>query len=378
MDDMTDAAIELVRDAAPRVVEAAKGFLVAAEQLQTFAKAFESAAIELHGLTNPFCLATIKLRDAELEVFQAATHLRDVETLRRNEVIQAARASVDDVQGTETSCSSAFEKLNADLNSREAALKRLNDAEKSCADATSEKRAAKDSYRDAEDKANEAEVNLRNIAVGQIRAYETLVSGRVDEPVLAYREIAILEEINQDKNSLYKRALEDWQHKQKDFAIKVSRRENKSVDLTTQIFNIIGWYAVFQGVVLTAVSQLSQSNQVGTLPMCKKIWFPITLTGFATLVTTGGILYKFRGLQELQVTILAEKQARIELERRVNNLRREGPLNFRFSKHTNNSLPDMKPRSFLINSIPVVVSLLIFTFLFVVSYFAILCNTWAK
>ncbi|KAG0564304.1 hypothetical protein KC19_8G099900 [Ceratodon purpureus] len=377
MDDMTDAAIELVRDAAPRVVEAAKGFLVAAEQLQTFAKAFESAAIELQGLTNPFCLATIKLRDAELEVFEAATHLRDVETSRRNEVIQAARASVDDVQGTETSCSTAFEKLNADLNCREAALKRLNDAEKSCGDATSEKRAAKDSYCAAEDKANEAEVNLRK-AVGQIRAYKTLVSGRVDEPVLAYREIAILEEINQDKNSLYKRALEDWQLKQKDFAIKVSRRENKSIDLTTQIFNIIGWYAVFQGVVLTAVSQLSQSNQVGTLPMCKKIWFPITLTGFATLVTTGGILYKFRGLQELQVTILAEKQARIELEKRVSNLRREGPLNFRFREHTNNSLRNLKPRSFLINSIPVVLSLLIFTFLFIMSYFVILCNTWAK
>jgi hypothetical protein len=72
--------------------------------------------------------------------------------------------------------------------------------------------------------------------------------------VLAYREITNLKKINEPANSLYKLALDNWQYRQTDLAIKVSQRENKSVDLNNQLFYTIRWYDVFQGVVLTTMS----------------------------------------------------------------------------------------------------------------------------
>jgi hypothetical protein len=77
------------------------------------------------------------------------------------------------------------------------------------------------------------------------QAAAAVVSLPVDRSLLAYRETTNLKEINEPDNLLYNLALDDWQHKQTDLAIKVSWRENKSVNLTNQIFIRIEWYAVF-------------------------------------------------------------------------------------------------------------------------------------
>ena len=87
----------------------------------------------------------------------------------------------------------------------------------------------------------------------------------------AYTEIKNL--IDLERYPEHKRALEEWRRKDNDLSSKVSRREARSSDVTNQIFNIIGWYAVFLGVMLTALTQLT------TKSVCGKVWFPVVLTG---------------------------------------------------------------------------------------------------
>ena len=145
-------------------------------------------------------------------------------------------------------------------------------------------------------------------AVDRVRnATDNLPATVVDEDkrVSAYRELVNLHNIDAH-NPVLKVALREWEKKAKDLNKKVTRREARSADLTNQIFNIIGFFAVFQGVVLTAVTQLTQTAKG---PLCGKIWFPIVLTGVGAVITIGGILYKFQGLRSFELTINTEKQA---------------------------------------------------------------------
>jgi len=197
----------------------------------------------------------------------------------------------------------------------------------------------------------------------------------VEKSVYAYKEIANLYDINLHY-PIHKLALEDWQRTEEYLSSSVSRREGRSAELTNQIYNIFGWFAVFQGVVLTAVSQLTQTLQGE--PLCGKIWSPIVLTGFATFATVLGILHKFTSLQSLEYTIHTERQAKLEVAKRASCLRREGPQIFKFHLNTDNSKPATKAKPFWWNrSLSLVIlSLGIFTFIFIMSYFVILCDTW--
>lgn len=100
-------------------------------------------------------------------------------------------------------------------------------------------------------------------------------------------------------------ALEEWDRKERLLSGRVERREKRSADLINQIFNLVGFYSVFQGVVLTAVSQLKSD----TKSQCGKVWFPIVLSVVAAVVTFIGVWLKFRNLKELEDSINTEKRA---------------------------------------------------------------------
>jgi hypothetical protein len=62
-------------------------------------------------------------------------------------------------------------------------------------------------------------------------------------------------------NSYYREALEDWKERKKSLGEKLDRREKRVEELTNQIYNVVGFFSVFQGVILTAVTQLTQTSQ---------------------------------------------------------------------------------------------------------------------
>ena len=95
---------------------------------------------------------------------------------------------------------------------------------------------------------------------------------------------------------VYSSALEEWTRELKDARTNLVDKGKEKADLTTQVYNIVGFFSVFQGVVLTAVSQLAS----GSLPKCQKTWFPILLSLVATLVAVVALFSKFRDLEKLE------------------------------------------------------------------------------
>jgi hypothetical protein len=109
------------------------------------------------------------------------------------------------------------------------------------------------------------------------------------------------------KHPVYRVALEEWDRTERLVSSRVDRREKRSADLINQIFNLVGFYSVFQGVVLTAVSQVvSATTSCGS--QCGKVWVPILLTLFGAVVTIVGILEKFTNLKSLEKSIDDERR----------------------------------------------------------------------
>ena len=114
------------------------------------------------------------------------------------------------------------------------------------------------------------------------------------------------------QNSVYNEVLQDGEQRYKLFTERVDRREKRVEDLTNQVFNLVGFFSVFQGVILTAVTQLSTSvtTQLGAAqarPLCGKVWVPVVLSALAAGVTVVSVLLKFKHLYTLDESISDEK-----------------------------------------------------------------------
>ena len=117
----------------------------------------------------------------------------------------------------------------------------------------------------------------------------------------AYTDIKNILAIQNDP--VYEVALREWDRREAYLGNRVDRREKASADLVNQLFNIVGFFSVFQGVVLTAVSQLKSDTSCGI------IWFPVILSTVACVVSIVGLRIKFRNLKELEDSIRDEKSA---------------------------------------------------------------------
>ena len=115
------------------------------------------------------------------------------------------------------------------------------------------------------------------------------------------------------QNTLYNEFLQDGEQNLKLLTERVDRREKRVEDLTNQVFNLVGFFSVFQGVILTAVTQLSTSvtTQLGAQrqarPLCGKVWVPVILSALAAGVTVVSVLLKFKHLYTLDESISEEK-----------------------------------------------------------------------
>ncbi|KAG0620740.1 hypothetical protein M758_4G239500 [Ceratodon purpureus] len=185
------------------------------------------------------------------------------------------------------------------------------------------------------------------------------------------------------QNSLYSEAHQNWEGFKKATADRLERREKRSEELTNQIYNLVGFFSVFQGVIFTAVTQLTQSTQPAPVgcpsrpPLCRKVWVPAVLSGLAAFVAAVGIWLKFSDLHSIDKLIHSGKQDQKEAETRVSKLQKEGH-EFKFSdlrKSTESAKPEDTEQSHWISK-AILVNLTVFAFtsIFIMSYFVILCD----
>jgi hypothetical protein len=142
--------------------------------------------------------------------------------------------------------------------------------------------------------------------------------GYVDQKVLDAAEEEIDEELGNavipqcyeeikrllfiEKNPICAKALQEWSRKETLFTSRVERKKSKVADLKNEIYQLIGFFSVFQGVLLTAVSQSS-------LLHCNNLWSPILLSVVASVVTIFGAVQKLRHIEGFQETIHSEEQS---------------------------------------------------------------------
>lgn len=115
-----------------------------------------------------------------------------------------------------------------------------------------------------------------------------------------YKEIKRLLKI--EKSPIHAKALGEWSRKESLFTNRVERKKTKVSDLKNEIYQLIGFFSVFQGVLLTAVSQ---SN----LLHCNNWWSPIILSAVASIVTIFGVVQKLLQIESFQKTIHSEEQS---------------------------------------------------------------------
>ncbi|KAG0581236.1 hypothetical protein KC19_4G235400 [Ceratodon purpureus] len=173
------------------------------------------------------------------------------------------------------------------------------------------------------------------------------------------------------ENSYYREALEDCKERKKSLGEKLDRREKRVEELTNQIYNVVGFFSVFQGVILTAVTQLTQSTQPPR-PLCGKVWFPVVLSGLAAIAAAFGIGLKYRHLNSIDKLIHNERLEQREAERREAELQGKGKR-FKF-KEVRDARRRKQASYWLLKAAVVIGGVIAFTLVFILSYFVILCD----
>lgn len=121
------------------------------------------------------------------------------------------------------------------------------------------------------------------------------------EPVtLAHSYTLIRNLVKIDQHPIYKKALAEWEREVALFESRVERKTKQSEGLKEEIYSVIGFYSVFQGVLLTATSQ---SNYLH----CLNVGIPIALSAFASVGTLVHIGQKFQVIRGLQKNIDLEE-----------------------------------------------------------------------
>ena len=106
-----------------------------------------------------------------------------------------------------------------------------------------------------------------------------------------------------ENHPVHKRALEEWERRNNMFTARnLERKKQQGRNLRNEIYNLVGYFTVFQGVLLTVVSQ---SN----LLYCNNAWSPISLSTLASVVTIAGVWQKFHAIDDLETTIYKEGRA---------------------------------------------------------------------
>ena len=105
------------------------------------------------------------------------------------------------------------------------------------------------------------------------------------------------------QNTVLNELLQDGEHNLKLITEHADRQEKRLEDLRNQVFNLVGFFSVFQGVILMAVTQLSSSltTQIGAQqgqarPLCGKVWVPVILSVLAGFVTIVSVSLKIKHL----------------------------------------------------------------------------------
>eukprot|EP00262_Sarcandra_glabra_P001386 TRINITY_DN1148_c0_g2_i2.p1 TRINITY_DN1148_c0_g2~~TRINITY_DN1148_c0_g2_i2.p1 ORF type:complete len:208 (-),score=13.78 TRINITY_DN1148_c0_g2_i2:209-832(-) len=167
------------------------------------------------------------------------------------------------------------------------------------------------------------------------------------------------------------RDLRKLKESDKEFGIINERQEKRVLALETKLYNVANFYLVFQGVVLTAISQASQLK-------CHKWWIPFSLSLMTALVNGFAFAYTLikyvRTKKQLEINLLERRV----FQQHIKSLE-VGSSNSVYWEQLNKGLEGVTPdhskwRNHKIAIFFIVIFLVAFTILMLVACRVILCD----
>lgn len=77
-------------------------------------------------------------------------------------------------------------------------------------------------------------------------------------------------------------SLQEWENNFKRALVRIENKRTRSLSVKNELYQLISFYSVFQGVVLTAVAQASTLK-------CHTAWGPASLSAIASIATLFGV-----------------------------------------------------------------------------------------
>ncbi len=103
-----------------------------------------------------------------------------------------------------------------------------------------------------------------------------------------------------ENDPVLKLQLRSWEEQAASISRRIERKENRTYVVKNEIYQVLGFYIVFQGVVLTAVAQASALK-------CSQWWSPFTLSLIASIVTIVGVYQKLQVLHDVEENLREER-----------------------------------------------------------------------
>jgi hypothetical protein len=131
--------------------------------------------------------------------------------------------------------------------------------------------------------------------VGEIQGKEL-----VEIKILIPDEVEADRSLQIDKDPKLRLLLRDWEKNYKVARERIEKKETRTINAKAELYQLLGFYSVFQGVVLTAVAQ---SNTL----FCLSSWAPASLSLLASAVTVVSVHYKLTSYSRLKVALKDER-----------------------------------------------------------------------
>jgi hypothetical protein len=126
-----------------------------------------------------------------------------------------------------------------------------------------------------------------------------------------------------EKTEKLKLILREWEKRFKVARERIEKKSTRAINAKNELYQLIGFYSVFQGVVLTAVAQSSTI-------FCKQSWGPASLSLLASIVTVLSVHFKLINYSELKSSLDQEVKDSKVLYEQIVELKARGQ-NFDFT-----------------------------------------------
>jgi len=176
-----------------------------------------------------------------------------------------------------------------------------------------------------------------------------------------------VEEATTRRGRALKKGLETWRNDVRVLQKRIDRKEQQSSQIKNEVYQLVGFFIVFQGVLYTAVAQAQVLD-------CRNWSTVFVLSVLASAAAIAGVTQKLLQLEDIQKTIKKEEGYPRVLKKWIEKVRAYGLEAFDAMDPSKVPTPDEPNHFFTMYSVMVLLTLSLFAVTFGISFYFILCK----